>query len=148
MLKFCKRGDGTSGKSVTYEDLEDKSFQSIIRRTRAANGLVECVHSPMRLGRGSPPPKPSEAQPVAELAVRVSLPSIFQPLTVTHWTEKLLQTRSSLRGVEQPSARGGIAVQLQIHSGCAGRRARGKISRRNCEPGTQRRTETSAAKRP
>jgi hypothetical protein len=57
-------------------DSEDKSFQLIIRRTRAANGLLECVHSPMRLGRGSPPPKPSVAQPVAEIAEKLSLPSV------------------------------------------------------------------------
>ena len=69
---------------MSYEDLEDKSFQSIIRRTRAGDRLLECVHSPMRLGRGSPPPKPSEAQPVAESALKLGLPGVFLPLNVTN----------------------------------------------------------------
>jgi hypothetical protein len=88
MLKFCKDGKGTRNESISYRDLEDKSFQSIIRRTRPANRLLECLHSPMRLGRGSPPPKPSEAQPVAESAEKQAFQAFSYP--------QMLQTSSNI----------------------------------------------------
>jgi hypothetical protein len=83
MLMARERRGGRRNESISYADSEDKSFQSIIRRTRAAHRLLECVHSPMRLGRGSPPPKPSEAQPVAEIAEKQALPDVFRPSNVS-----------------------------------------------------------------